>query len=382
MPTDMAAVPLHHKNSYMRLIGTEDRQRPTVPDSRTERPSEAETAHRAAFQQLYLGCGPRLVQQTFLLTAHRLRSEHCVRRAFELAWTSWDLVAADASPEGWVRATAFDLALSPWHRIPRDATDQGDRLSGRDRQLLGALLQLPRGQRRAMVLHDALGLDWAQTAAEIEASTPAAYGRVVRARLGLARLVPDIAGPDARAPGFGARLGPLLRGAAVRGCPQQGRPLSPPAQVVRRSRQYERALTWGAVGVTALVLGGLVAGLVLGTPWHPPKPPFITHRTGGTVAATGHRAPGGHHAVTARKQPRKNGGVVRMPVQVPGTTGRTVAFNPARALGPGRTAQDSWHATATTGPLRGRVRQPVYGPPVPGTACLLYAPFCPHPAAR
>ena len=70
-----------------------------------------QTAAPIAYEALYEDSRTRLTQQIFLLTGHRPRAEQCVRRAFQLAWNRWDEVAADPSPEGWIRAAAFGLAL-------------------------------------------------------------------------------------------------------------------------------------------------------------------------------------------------------------------------------------------------------------------------------
>ncbi|MFC1438251.1 sigma factor-like helix-turn-helix DNA-binding protein [Streptacidiphilus sp. N1-10] len=243
-----------------------------------------------SFEALYRDSYQRLTRQAYLLVGHRHRAAHCVRRAFQLAWSEWDVVSADPSPEGWIRAAAFDLALSPWHRSPLRHPEHSARLTRDDRKLLTALLHLPRAQRRAVVLHDALGLDWQQTAAEIESSTPAAYGRVVRARLGLARMAPTVAGKDARRRGFGRELGVLLRGAAVRGCPLPEVPS--PGVVRQRSRLHERGVT-AAAGVLALgMAGALVAGAVVGTPWHPRTVPFIAYHPANRVAADSAQAAG------------------------------------------------------------------------------------------
>ena len=250
-----------------------------------------ETAAPAAFESFYQDSCARLTQQTYLLTGHRHRAARCVRRAFQLAWNQWDTVGTDPSPEGWVRAAAFELALSPWHPALLRRPDRGGGLGDRDRELLEALLQLPRAQRRALVLHDALGLSWQQTAAEVESSTPAAYGRVVRARLGIARLAPRLAGPDAREPGFGRRLGPLLRGAAVRGCPAQHTGALPPGRVRRRAGLRDRGVTAVAGLATAAVAGAVLTGLTVATPWHPPTPAFITYGHG-RPAAVAALAPG------------------------------------------------------------------------------------------
>ncbi|MEV7027256.1 hypothetical protein AB0O00_34630, partial [Kitasatospora sp. NPDC093558] len=199
-------------------------------------------AGQGTFEELYEGSHARLVQQVFLLTACRHRAAHCVRRAFGEARRGWDAVAGSGNPEGWVRVRASELALSPWHRGgPRRAhawrlphrrikvrpADESqavlpdhDRLTDRDRALLKALKRLSRPQRRALVLHDGLGLPAAAVAVEVESTLAAAEGRVWTARAALAQWVPDLVGPDPAAPGFADRLSGLLHRAAVRGCPE------------------------------------------------------------------------------------------------------------------------------------------------------------------
>ncbi|MEZ0065389.1 DNA-directed RNA polymerase specialized sigma24 family protein [Streptacidiphilus sp. MAP12-20] len=246
-----------------------------------------------AFDALYAAAGPRLAWQTYLLTAHRHRAAHCVRRAFQLAWTNWETVSADASPEGWVRAGAFELALSPWHsggprmqhllHLPHRqlrTPDGEENLTKRDKALMSALMRLPRPQRRALVLHDVIGLDWAQTAVEVEGSTPVAFGRVALARRALARTVPGIVGTDADAPGFGRRVGEQLRATAIRAFGDQANlpHLAPPQRTRVRARLHDRGMTAAAGALTLATAGGLAASLIWGTPMHPKEQPFISHR--------------------------------------------------------------------------------------------------------
>jgi DNA-directed RNA polymerase specialized sigma24 family protein len=262
------------------------------------------------FDELHARTATRLAQQAYLLTGSRQRAAHCVDRAFELAWTHWPEVSADASPEGWLRATTFDLALSPWHgshrrllagllRSDRLRTRLRTRLQARvrsqapaeriaaeridpqglteqDQELVLALLRLPRGHRRVLVLHDVVGLDWKQTSTEAESTTPAAYARTVRARQAMAEAAPGIVGADPLARGFGRRLGSLLRDAAGRGCPAAGQPERTGA-LRHRSLLRERAAT-GVAGLAALATAvALLAGALLGTPFHPPAAPFVTY---------------------------------------------------------------------------------------------------------
>ncbi|MEU0003106.1 sigma factor-like helix-turn-helix DNA-binding protein [Streptomyces sp. NPDC006314] len=149
-----------------------------------------------AFDALYAFCAPALVRQTYLLTGRRELAREVVERAFQLAWQRWPEVARDRDPAGWVRAMAYDYALSPWHRFrPRYRHPEPPPADPADRALLHALLELPPAYRRTLVLYDGVGLDLPETAAETEASTPAAANRLTHAREALAACLPELADP-------------------------------------------------------------------------------------------------------------------------------------------------------------------------------------------
>ncbi|MFF9374192.1 RNA polymerase sigma factor [Streptomyces griseoluteus] len=149
-----------------------------------------------AFDALYAFCAPALVRQTYLLTGRRELAREAVERAFQAAWQRWPEVARDRDPGGWVRATAYEYALSPWHAFrPRYRTAEPPPADPDARALLKALLRLPPSYRRTLVLYDGVGLDLPETAAETEASTPAAAGRLTRAREAVAAQVPALADP-------------------------------------------------------------------------------------------------------------------------------------------------------------------------------------------
>jgi len=281
---------------------------PATEPAPAVRPASApEPSAPVGFDELHRLAAPRLLRQTYLLTGNQQRAAHCVDRAFELAWTHWPEVSADASPEGWLRAVAFDLALSPWHGSPRRLLTRlpsanrlgrklgpklgsklerrlepklepkvAEALTEQDRALVLALLRLPRGHRRVLVLHDVVGLDWKQTSTEAEATTPTAYARTVRARRAMAEAAPGILGADPLARGFGRRLGALLRATAERGCQEREQPARTDA-LRRRSLLRERSVT-AAVGLATLATAvTLLAGALLGTPFHPPAAPFVTY---------------------------------------------------------------------------------------------------------
>ncbi|MFE0672846.1 helix-turn-helix domain-containing protein [Streptomyces sp. NPDC058867] len=149
-----------------------------------------------AFDALYAFCAPALVRQTYLLTGRRELARESVERAFQLAWQRWPEVAVDPDPASWVRATAYEYALSPWHRFrPRYRHPEPPPANASDRALMEVLLTLPPPYRRTLVLYDGVGLDLPDTAAETEASTPAAANRLLHAREAVAERLPELADP-------------------------------------------------------------------------------------------------------------------------------------------------------------------------------------------
>ncbi|MFE1320314.1 LuxR C-terminal-related transcriptional regulator [Kitasatospora phosalacinea] len=277
-------------------------------------PAAGPTAVPASFAEFAALVHARLVQQTFLLTGHRHRAVHCVHLALGSAARRWEEVAADPDPEGRVRREAFDLALSPWHRGgPRRAhllrrprrrivvegagapepPEPPQKLTHRDRALVKALLRLSRPQRRALVLHDTLGLPVERVAVEVESSTAAAGARVRSARAALAREVPALVGADPADPEFAERLADLLHRAAVHGCP--GPQLPSPARLVADSRLHTGLVTGAAVALTVVVGGAIVATLLGVGPSDlaRPEPARGTACTGAGSGSAGPAAPYG-----------------------------------------------------------------------------------------
>ncbi|WP_395295834.1 LuxR C-terminal-related transcriptional regulator [Kitasatospora hibisci] len=271
---------------------------PQDPRRQGDRPDRPDTP-APAFEELYETVHTRLVQQTFLLTACKHRALHCVGRVFAEAQRRWAEVSGEPDPEGWLRTRAFEAALSPWHRGgPRRAhvwrlphrrikvrpADEAqavlpdhDRLTGHDRALLKALKRLSRPQRRALVLHDGLGLPADAVAVEVESTVTAAEGRVWAARTALAHWVPELVGPDPAADGFADRLSGLLHRAAVRGCPE---PHRPPMPLLRaRHGLADAGRTTAAALLTAAVGAAVVATLSGSGPgqlFRPGEPPAPT----------------------------------------------------------------------------------------------------------
>ncbi|MEU1535765.1 RNA polymerase subunit sigma-24 [Streptomyces fagopyri] len=150
-----------------------------------------------AFDALYGFCAPALLRQAYLLTGRRELARETVERAFQSAWQRWPEVAVDRDPAGWVRAVAYEYALSPWHRFrPRYRHAEPPPADAADAVLLSVLLELPPMHRRTLLLYDGVGLDLPETAAETEASTPAAANRLLHAREAVATRLPELSAPE------------------------------------------------------------------------------------------------------------------------------------------------------------------------------------------
>ncbi|MFF3483810.1 sigma factor-like helix-turn-helix DNA-binding protein [Streptomyces sp. NPDC002701] len=204
-----------------------------------------------AFDALYVFAAPALVRQTYLLTGRRELARESVERAFHLAWQRWPEVAVDRDPAGWVRAAAYEYAMSPWHRLRlRHRLPETPPAALDDRRLLSALRSLPPAYRRTLLLYDGLGLGLPETAAETEASTPAAANRLLHARAGIAARLPELAENEE----LRRRLAELGSTERLRTAPK---PVAVRADSERRARLWTRA----AIALTVLVIGSTAVTL-------------------------------------------------------------------------------------------------------------------------
>lgn len=229
-----------------------------------------------AFDELYASASPALVRQTYLLTGRRTLAQESVERAFHLAWHRWPEVAVDRDPAGWVRGAAYDYATSPWHRLRRAHRHPDPAGGDRDgRPLRRALLDLPPMYRRTLLLYDGLGLDLPETAAETEATTPAAANRLLHAREAVAEKLPDLGDPAV----LHERLRELAKTVSA--------PAVATAATVRVGSE-RRAKFWtrAAIAVTALIIGATAFTVVTAPRQYEPTP-APGQRVGGVPAPHG-----------------------------------------------------------------------------------------------
>ncbi|MFH8568874.1 hypothetical protein [Streptomyces sp. NPDC017993] len=245
----------------------------------------------AAFDALYNQHAATLIRQAYLLIGRRRLSQRAVERAFHLAWQRWPEVAKDPDPAGWVRAAAYEYALSPWQRLrpSRPGAEKPARKAPApppadpaDRALLETVLRLPAPYRRTLLLHDGVGLGLYETAAEVEASTPAAAGRLIRAREAVAEGLPDL-GLGAQPP---VRQGEILHARLAELAAAQ--PVAPPAPRTVRIRGERRArlTTRAALGLTGLVaVASVFAAVTAPDGYRKPKESAATASATATAGA-------------------------------------------------------------------------------------------------
>ncbi|MCX5368490.1 helix-turn-helix domain-containing protein [Streptomyces sp. NBC_00103] len=246
--------------------GPGDAGSPEAPGSPEGGPTGTTLTPAQAFDALYAFCAPALVRQAYLLSGRRELARESVERAFQAAWQRWPEVAVDRDPAGWVRATAYEYALSPWHRFrPRYRHPEPPPSDAADRALLDVLLTLPTPYRRTLLLYDGVGLDLPETAAETEASTPAAANRLLHAREAVAARLPELASPSA----LHRRLAEVASAERLRA--------AEPTTVRAGSEQRARFWTRAAVAFTVAIIGATALTVrTAPTRYEPAVPPGET----------------------------------------------------------------------------------------------------------
>lgn len=149
------------------------------------------------FDQFYTGSFTRLVGQIYAMCGDLMEAQDCVQEAFIRAWDHRRRLDQSASPEAWVRTTAYRLAVSRWRRVrlarrPPDRalqTQVGKEPNPNRVALAKALAQLPPDQRRAIVLHHLCDLSVAEVAQEVGSPTGTVKSRLARGRATLAGLL-------------------------------------------------------------------------------------------------------------------------------------------------------------------------------------------------
>ncbi len=147
------------------------------------------------FDELYGSTREDLVRQLYALTGDVGTARDLVQEAFIRAWARWDKVGGYDRPEAWVRKVAYRLAVDGWRRdrrtVLRADVATAPRPGPGEGELLAALLELPKREREAIVLHHIAGLSVEETAAELKAPVGTVKSWLFRGREHLACLLGD-----------------------------------------------------------------------------------------------------------------------------------------------------------------------------------------------
>ncbi|KIZ14561.1 hypothetical protein [Streptomyces natalensis] len=303
------------------------RKRQPPPDPAPVDPTSVDPAASPAtvFDELCARHADTLVRQAFLLTGRPRLARRAVVRAFQLAWQRWPEVAADADPAGWVRAVAYEHALAPWHRFRPRRPLAAKGATPEDRALLRAFLELPASYRRTLLLHDGVGLGLYETAAEVEASSRAAAGRLMHARERLAQRLPEL-GLAGRSP---VRQGEMLRVRLGELAAAQEVRVPAPRAVRTKGTRTARWTTGAAIGLTGLVAAATAVTVLTAPDRYAPPPQRPAATSGPQPGAPGDVSDGSDD----RARPEASGAepdAVSTPSAGP-RKGRGARFAPAEA---------------------------------------------------
>lgn len=220
-----------------------------------------------AFDGFYHHTVRPLTRQVTLLTGDPELTRRAVEHAYCTAWQRWTEVARDPSPEGWLRPVAYDYALAPWRQLG---------LATPSCPIQRAMRALPLHHRRAVLLYNGLGLDLPDTAAELEATTAATGGRLIRAHAALAGSVSGLSGKDPRTRAFSRRLGTLLEKA---GTAVDVPPPTPPSALRARVHEHaKRRMLATAALVAAFLLSTATVSILTAGGTAPPESPAAQTR--------------------------------------------------------------------------------------------------------
>jgi len=134
-------------------------------------------AQKGEFARFFADCHSSLVGQAYLLTGDLQEAQDLAQETLVQTWRNWAKVRDYDDPAAWARHVLHNFAVSRWRRaaLRRRLQDRGVILASAPSEahleLLAALRRLPINQRKAIVLHDIVGLTAEEIATEMKAQT-------------------------------------------------------------------------------------------------------------------------------------------------------------------------------------------------------------------
>jgi RNA polymerase sigma-70 factor (ECF subfamily) len=132
---------------------------------------------RAEFERFFAAVSGPLVGQAYVLTGDLQEAQDLAQEALAQAWRHWARIRDYDDPGAWARRVLHNLAISRWRRAALRRRHEGAQAlfsapppESAHVDLVGALGRLPVRQRRAVVLHDVVGLTAEEVGAEMGAA--------------------------------------------------------------------------------------------------------------------------------------------------------------------------------------------------------------------
>jgi RNA polymerase sigma-70 factor (ECF subfamily) len=146
---------------------------------------------RPSFDAFVRASGGPLFGQAYLLTGQYQEAQDLVQETFVRVWQHWRKVSDYEDPLGWARHVLHNLAVSRWRHQRRRRTEPEVEGSVAPPdighlELVAALGRLPERQRRAILLHDVVGMDVAEVAKELGSPEGSVRAWLSRGRAALA----------------------------------------------------------------------------------------------------------------------------------------------------------------------------------------------------
>lgn len=153
----------------------------------------------AAFAEFYAATHPGLVAELYAYTGSMAEAQDVAQEAFVRAWSHWGRIRTYDQPRMWVARVGYRIAVSRWrktrsaltslrrHGPPPDVQEPGVASIA----LVTALAQIPKAQRRALVMHHMAGYSVAEISSVEGVADGTVKARLSRGRQRLAHLLAD-----------------------------------------------------------------------------------------------------------------------------------------------------------------------------------------------